>query len=232
MSFTPFTVEACSCDSQTAIVSRRTLSVYPLNSLWTKLLVAQWSPIIQRDGRSLGWPDVEWNYAGLEAEAHFLDANPRGAVWVTTEEELPLVLGVIVVSGPACAEELQRALGRQQSVLWLENVAISPRLRRDCPRERRLPFELLRLGQLMTKWAIQESFRGGSGWLGLHADGAVAAQKYGPRSSQYPSAWDMRSIGSLAHRSGESYSAFVGDDAWSTAFVQSLDEALAKEIGS
>jgi hypothetical protein len=182
-------------------------------------LMSSWLPVLE-DGPD-HWDDREWSWATFgEADRH-LDANPQ---WLVLADEVEQgasgeLLGVLVTTGPATAEEagINRLLEMDGALLWVEYIAVAPSIRSDCPPRLRRNPRLLVAGQQLMRAAIERSEELGlGGRIGLHAEGARALATYTGKR------WNMICIGEAAHRAGGDYPVCFGDAAWAAGFCSGL----------
>ncbi len=187
------------------------------------MLVKSWGPTLNRG--PLAWLDREWPWRTFGTSDLHLDKDPE---WLVIADELGStpsgeLFGVLVTTGPATARQagIDDLLEMEdESMMWVEYIAIAPSLRHDCPVEEQRKVHIKAVGPQLMRAAIARSQDlGHGGRIGLHAEGDGARKTYTGK-------WRMRELGNADHRTGGAYPVCFGDAAWATQF--SLDQAKTK----
>jgi hypothetical protein len=177
----------------------------------TREVVERWSPVFSRGPR--GWLDREWPWEDLALEVAF-DRSPETLVIADEIEEgcRRDIVGVVLTTGPHDPAAVGLAATEVGgSLLWLENIAIAPSLRVDCPDPDRREIVLKAVGVALMLAAIERSVAlGCDGRIGLHAEGEVAKKAY--------LKWNMKELPAARHPAGGSYPVFFGSSSWADQF--------------
>lgn len=181
-----------------------------------RTLVTTWGAALERGPSS--WLDREWMWGDLTAPSELAFAiDPE---WVVVADEVEPVaqrdlIGVLVTTGPVppARTGIDPAVAGDQSVVWVEYIAIAPGLLPGCPAPDRRRVGLKGIGPQLMRRAIERSVAlGCEGRIGLHAEGAVAVDTYRDR-------WNMRLCPDAPHPAGGSFPVFFGGAQWATAFL-------------
>jgi hypothetical protein len=183
-----------------------------------RALVLTWQPVL--DAGPARWLDREWSWATIGKSELHVEASPELLV-IADEVETGAsgdVLGVLVTTGPTTVEHagIAELLELDGGLLWVEQIATAPSLRKDCPPAHRRKPRLKLVGSHLMRAAIARSRSFGlGGRIGLHAEGEIACATY--------DGWLMRSLGDGVHRAGGMYPVYFGDGAWADRFCSAPD---------
>ncbi len=180
-------------------------------------LARMWEPLLS-SGRET-WTDRDWDYRCLTAEAAF----DVGHQWVVLVDDIEPdarhdIVGTLFTSGPVSLRDLpgfalaDGVSALTASVLWIENIAITPTLRDNVGVAARQP-KLRGVGAQLRRLAIQRSAAMGCG-------GRVALHAAGSESPAVYRSWTMTEVGAHKHPKAETYPVFYGDEAWAIRMLE------------
>ncbi len=178
------------------------------------MLEMEWVPALE-DGPD-HWLDREWPWHALGIEDLHLEVSSE---WLVIADELEQgatgeLFGVLVTTGPVTVQRagIDKLLKLEGELIWVEYIAIAPRIRPDCPAPQRRRSRVKSVGFQLMCAAIGRSLR-----LGL--DGRIALHAEGPSAEVY-TRWDLLLIGNADHRTDGRFPVFFGDAAWAARFLK------------